>query len=210
MSAFNLISNRGLAEDAKPAVAYYVATTIYAIDAIVASAGVLYTSLQDNNIGNAVTDPAWWYPATGDAGEANTASNVGAGTGLYKEKVAADLRFKTLIAGTNVTITPAVDTVTISATASVSSVNGATGAVTIDKSTVGLANVDNISDANKPVSTAQQTALNAKANLAGGAAFTGGAVTAPSPSIATDNTEVATTEWVRDLLINLNVITFAN
>jgi hypothetical protein len=31
---------------------------------------------------------------------------------------------------------------------------------------VGLTNVDNISDANKPVSTTQQTALNLKANLA--------------------------------------------
>jgi hypothetical protein len=33
---------------------------------------------------------------------------------------------------------------------------------TLDKTAVGLANVDNTSDANKPVSTAQQTALNAK------------------------------------------------
>lgn len=38
--------------------------------------------------------------------------------------------------------------------------------VTIVKSDVGLSNVDNTSDANKPVSTAQQTALNLKANLA--------------------------------------------
>ena len=34
----------------------------------------------------------------------------------------------------------------------------------IDKTTVGLGNVDNTSDANKPVSTAQQTALNGKTN----------------------------------------------
>lgn len=33
---------------------------------------------------------------------------------------------------------------------------------TLDKTAVGLSNVDNTSDANKPVSTAQQTALNAK------------------------------------------------
>jgi PPE-repeat protein len=37
---------------------------------------------------------------------------------------------------------------------------------TLDKSAVGLANVDNTSDANKPISTATQTALNAKANTA--------------------------------------------
>lgn len=36
----------------------------------------------------------------------------------------------------------------------------------LNKSSVGLSNVDNTSDANKPVSTAQQTALNAKAPLA--------------------------------------------
>ncbi len=41
-----------------------------------------------------------------------------------------------------------------------------TGTVSgIDKTMVGLTNVDNTSDANKPVSTAQQTALDLKANL---------------------------------------------
>ena len=35
---------------------------------------------------------------------------------------------------------------------------------TLDKTAVGLSNVDNTSDANKPVSTATQTALNAKEN----------------------------------------------
>lgn len=42
----------------------------------------------------------------------------------------------------------------------VSSVAGRQGAVVLTKSDVGLANVDNTSDANKPVSTATQTALN--------------------------------------------------
>jgi hypothetical protein len=36
----------------------------------------------------------------------------------------------------------------------------------LDKAAVGLANVDNVSDANKPISSATQTALNAKAPLA--------------------------------------------
>lgn len=48
-------------------------------------------------------------------------------------------------------------------TAGVSSVNTRTGAVTLSKSDVGLANVDNTSDANKPVSSATQTALDGKA-----------------------------------------------
>ena len=44
--------------------------------------------------------------------------------------------------------------------------------IALVKADVGLGNVDNTSDANKPVSTAEQTALNLKANLAG-AVFTG-------------------------------------
>ena len=50
----------------------------------------------------------------------------------------------------------------ISTVAGVTSVNGNTGAVTIDKTTVGLGNVDNTSDANKPISTATATALSNK------------------------------------------------
>lgn len=44
----------------------------------------------------------------------------------------------------------------------VDSVAGKTGVVTLVKGDVGLGNVDNTSDANKPISTATQTALNAK------------------------------------------------
>lgn len=54
----------------------------------------------------------------------------------------------------------------------VDSVNGRTGAVTLTSADVGLGNVDNTADAAKPVSTAQQTALDAKAPLAS-PAFTG-------------------------------------
>jgi hypothetical protein len=46
----------------------------------------------------------------------------------------------------------------------VSSVNGQTGAVVLTKSDIGLSNADNTSDANKPVSTATQTALDLKVN----------------------------------------------
>jgi len=58
----------------------------------------------------------------------------------------------------------------------------------ITKSMVGLSNVDNTSDANKPVSTAQQTALNLKANLAS-PTFTG-IVTAPRITGRCDGLEV--------------------
>ena len=51
----------------------------------------------------------------------------------------------------------------------VTSVNTRTGAVTIDQTDVGLGNCDNTSDANKPISTATQTALNGKigSNISG-------------------------------------------
>jgi hypothetical protein len=49
-------------------------------------------------------------------------------------------------------------------TNAVSSVAGKTGVVTLVKADVGLGNVDNTSDLNKPISTATQTALNAKEN----------------------------------------------
>ncbi len=48
----------------------------------------------------------------------------------------------------------------------VTSVAGKTGAVTLAKGDVGLGNVDNTADANKPVSSAQATAINAKVTKA--------------------------------------------
>ena len=50
----------------------------------------------------------------------------------------------------------------------VNSVNGYTGTVVLGKGDIGLNNVDNTSDANKPISTATQTALNGKLDLTGG------------------------------------------
>jgi len=46
------------------------------------------------------------------------------------------------------------------------SVNGKTGVVTLAKTDIGLDQVNNTSDANKPISTATQTALNNKLNIA--------------------------------------------
>jgi hypothetical protein len=53
-------------------------------------------------------------------------------------------------------------------TGSVISVAGRTGTVVLTKSDVGLNNVDNTSDTNKPVSIAQSSALSAKADLVSG------------------------------------------
>lgn len=65
---------------------------------------------------------------------------------------------------------------------------------TAQRSTLGLGNVDNTSDANKPVSTATQTALNSKAPLASPALT--GTPTAPTATIGTNTTQLATTAFV--------------
>jgi hypothetical protein len=63
------------------------------------------------------------------------------------------------------------------------------------KGDVGLGNVDNTTDANKPVSSAAQTALDLKAPLASPALT--GTPTAPTAAPATNTTQIATTEFVR-------------
>lgn len=76
----------------------------------------------------------------------------------------------------------------------VQSVAGKTGAVTLVKGDVGLGNVDNTSDASKPVSTATQTALDAKAPLASPSLT--GTPTAPTATAGTNTTQIASTAFV--------------
>ena len=64
----------------------------------------------------------------------------------------------------------------------------------LDKADVGLANVDNTADTAKPVSTATQTALDLKADLAGPALT--GTPTAPTATAGTNTTQIATTAFV--------------
>jgi hypothetical protein len=71
----------------------------------------------------------------------------------------------------------------------------------ITKTMVGLGDVDNTADTAKPVSTAQQTALDLKANLASPALT--GTPTAPTAAAATNTTQVATTAFVRAEVANL-------
>ncbi len=77
----------------------------------------------------------------------------------------------------------------------VTSVNSQTGVVVLGKGDMGLGSVDNTADTAKPVSTAQQTALNLKANLSS-PTFTG-VPAAPTASGATNNTQIATTAFVQ-------------
>lgn len=64
-------------------------------------------------------------------------------------------------------------------------IRGDKSLATLDKTAVGLANVDNVSDANKPVSSATQTALNGKANVATTIAGYGITDAYPYQSVAT-------------------------
>lgn len=52
-------------------------------------------------------------------GETNTASNLGAGSGVFASKSGVDLRFKSLVAGTNITLTPSGTEILIAATSGV-------------------------------------------------------------------------------------------
>jgi hypothetical protein len=77
-----------------------------------------------------------------------------------------------------------------------------TGTVSgITKTMVGLGNVNNTSDADKPVSSAQQTALDLKADIAT-PSFTGVPL-APTANIGTNTSQIATTAYVRGEIYNL-------
>ena len=80
-----------------------------------------------------------------------------------------------------------------------------TGTVSgIDKTMVGLSNVDNTADADKPVSTATQTALDLKANLAG-ASFTGNVTIGGDLTVSGTTVTVSASDLsVRDNMIYLN------
>lgn len=94
----------------------------------------------------------------------------------------------------------------------------------VTKAMVGLGNVDNTTDAAKPVSTAQQTALDLKSNIAsptftgtvtipGGAVISGyatlaspaltGVPTAPTAAANTNTTQIATTAFVQSEITEL-------
>lgn len=84
----------------------------------------------------------YWAPGGSGGGETNTASNVGDGAGqVYKEKSGVDLRFRTIKAGSNVTVTNNTNDVTIAATGeanTASNVGGGAGTIFKEKAGVNL------------------------------------------------------------------------
>ena len=80
-----------------------------------------------------------------------------------------------------------------------------TGTVSgITSAMVGLGNVNNTSDSDKPVSTATQTALNLKANIAS-PTFTGNPL-APTPALGDNDTSIATTAFVRSAINSVTAV----
>jgi len=71
--------------------------------------------ISGNTIFSGNTDVETIIRNLADGGEDNTASNVGSGSGLFKEKSGVDLRFKSLSAGTNMNIIDSDDVLVISA-----------------------------------------------------------------------------------------------
>lgn len=82
----------------------------------------------------------------------------------------------------------------------VTSVAGRAGAVILTKADVGLSLVDNVSDAAKPVSTAQAAAIALKANNASPGLT--GVPTAPTAAVGNSTTQLATTAFVNAEIAN--------
>lgn len=114
-------------------------------------------ALQTINVGNFVND------GTGDdlrtafvkinenfdeldlrGGQANTISNVGTGVGIYKEKIGVNLRLKTVIAGSGVSITSETNEITITNTRSLVTESTPTLSTTLNANNNNLINGNQI------------------------------------------------------------------
>lgn len=69
--------------------------------------------------------------APGATGETNTASNLGHGKNVFAQKSAADLQMRSLVAGSNITITESPTEITISSSNGLGAASDLTGSVTI-------------------------------------------------------------------------------
>jgi len=132
-------------------------------------------------------------------GETNTASNLGAGTGIYGTKVGMDLRFKSLLAGTNVTISNTSNDITINASAGSSYQTVDNAATVLTQRTVlnftgaGITAADNVTNTRTDVTLAAPlnslAAYNTNGLITQTAAntFTGRTLTAPAAGITVSN-----------------------
>ena len=133
-------------------------------------------------------------PATGEAGKIYTALDSGK---IYRWSGSAYAEISPSPGSTDAVPEGASNlyftTARASAAAPVQSVAGKTGAVTLVKTDVGLGNVNNTSDADKPISTATQSALDARVTnpmTTAGDLITGGASGVPQRLAAGTNGHV--------------------
>ena len=149
------------------------------VASLVAGTGVTLTNNSGEGATPTVAVTANTYDAYGSA--STTASN--AATALTNHE--ADTTSIHGIADTSILVTT-----TGSQTLTNKTITSPSGLV---KGDVGLGNVDNTADTAKPVSTAQQTALDLKANLASPTLT--GVPAAPTASAGNNSTQIATTAY---------------
>jgi hypothetical protein len=126
-----------------------------------------------------------------------------AGTGLLWDGVNDQFTIDTTVATKTYVDTAETDAIAAAGTAADTKISTAVAALT--KSSVGLANVDNTADYDKPVSGPTQTALDAKLATSTAASTYAplasptltGTPSAPTASVGTDTTQVATTAFVK-------------
>lgn len=123
-----------------------------------------------------------------------------ADSGLVRLGNTDTIQFRNAANSGNNVLSSVGDVLTYSGTFNASTVTGTfsgdgAALTNLSKAASGLGNVDNTSDANKPISTAEQAALNLKADLAS-PTFTG-VPAAPTAVAGTNTTQIATTAFVQ-------------
>lgn len=110
----------------------------------------------------------------GGSGEANTASNVGTGVGVWKDKVGADLRFRSILAGANVTVTLVGDDIVVASTGGGGggSPGGSSGALQTNDGAGGFAGI-NVGTTDQIIKSNGSAWIAGALNLAAAAAVTG-------------------------------------
>lgn len=166
------------------------------VNSVNAKTGNVVLSASDVGLGNVdnTSDASKPISAATQAAlddKANSSVTISAGSGLTGGG--------TLAANRTIALSSASIASLALADSAVQSVNGKAGSsVTLTKTDVGLGNVDNTSDDNKPVSTATQAALNAKANssvtITAGDGLTGGGNLTANRSIALNAASIASLE----------------
>lgn len=151
--------SRNLAYLYQQGIPEWINTETYYTNAMCMYNGVLYQSLVDNNLNkNPSTETAYWQPyASPVSGSVTGAENLGTGSGISTGVLNSKIQLKSLVAGSNVTLTEAADSITIESTA-----GGGTGSIAWGNITGSIANQSDLA-----------TALSQRGTLSGTNSWTG-------------------------------------